>query len=79
MFVCFLVAKWLDVGGAGRSVAGVGRVDLRAGASASQPVGSGVARIDSIARRVDVVSGVGRGVGRPPKKVANGGKGQKVV
>uniref|UniRef100_A0A2N9GQI8 Uncharacterized protein n=1 Tax=Fagus sylvatica TaxID=28930 RepID=A0A2N9GQI8_FAGSY len=50
------------VGVAGRSAAGVGRVDLRAGASASQPVGSGVARIDSIARRVDVVSGVGRGV-----------------
>ena len=41
----------------------------------SQPVCGGASRIDSITRRVDAVSGVGR----PPKKVANGGKGKKVV
>uniref|UniRef100_A0A2N9J8Q5 Uncharacterized protein n=1 Tax=Fagus sylvatica TaxID=28930 RepID=A0A2N9J8Q5_FAGSY len=38
---------------------------------------NGASRIDSVAGRVDAVSGVGRGVGRPPKKVANGGKGKK--
>ena len=45
----------------------------------SQPVCGGASRIDSITGRVDAVSGVGRGAGRPPKKVANGGKGKKVV
>ena len=73
----FFFAKWLVVGGARRSTASVGRVDLRVGASASQLEGSGASRIDSVAGRVDAVSGVGRGAGRPPKKVANGGKGKK--
>ena len=50
---------------------------MRVGASASQLEGSGASRIDSVAGRVDAVSGVGRGAGRPPKKVANGGKGKK--
>ena len=50
---------------------------MRASALASQPVGSGATRIDSVARKVDAVSGVGRGARRPPKKVANGGKGKK--